>query len=89
MPPRVYADRPTENRPGEEIRLPELLEHFLEGSFILKKESSGVSTVGRVIYEPPSPGEWTTERRRDEAKLGCLGKKRPSVFCVGDSGEAK
>ncbi|KAI1059035.1 hypothetical protein LB507_003697 [Fusarium sp. FIESC RH6] len=29
---------------------------------------------GRVIYEPPSPGgdwELTSERRRDEAKLGC------------------
>ncbi|EWG50533.1 hypothetical protein FVEG_16648 [Fusarium verticillioides 7600] len=53
---------------------------FSRGFVHLKKESSGVSTVGRVIYEPPSPGEWTTERRRDEAKLGCLGKKK--TLCV-------
>jgi hypothetical protein len=33
--------RTTENRPGEKIRLPELLEHFHECSFILKKRVQG------------------------------------------------
>lgn len=56
---------------GEQIRLPELLEHFDEFLSSYFFFGQGWREHGRVIYEPPSPGVMTSERRRDEAKLGC------------------